>query len=416
MIKYYLSVFFALWCTISVGQDIYGNTALPSHGLRCYSMHNGGDNPIIPSVLFTQDGSSLGNETTSDLDNDIYYFLGRPGTLFMDSNVVHIVDVVNKTHVIDTFGGDSIRHIQYHNDTLWGLYENGISFYDIKTGKLFIYDSLVDGREKGKEFFHWVFNTAFDHENKIYMFTKRGEWTGVLPDTFCYYNINNKVLVKRIIPGGFLFFDYSPADKTVYMPYNGLRASDRMIDSVSGLYKYDPYSNALKMHIKVDTKEWQGAKQFWSLTIDPYRNRMFFILAGTGGPRDTLGMLRINNGKFEKFSLTKSRYWDRIEFLNTYNDNTVDTPLSINCCCILQEELIFYPNPASDKLFIESNNVVLQNVEIFDISGRMLIKESILPKKSKKTELNLTDIRTGLYMLKVTSDKDVQIRTFNIFK
>lgn len=418
MIRYYLLVALFSICKITCAQDIYGSSASPASSnqvieFRKYSIHNAGEDVVLPLVILTQNGSSMGNESTTDLTNHIYFYLGRPATVFMDSNVIHIIDVVNKTHLIDTFGGDSIRHIEYNDDTLWGLYENGISFYEIKTGKIYVYDSIHDGREKGHEFFHWVMCTAFDHENMVYMFTKRGEWTGGLPDTFLYYDIRKRQLTKKLIPGGFFYFDYSTQDKAVYMPYNGLRAADRPNDSVSGLYKYDPYTNVLNLHIKIDNKTWQGRKGFADMTIDPYRNRMFFVLNSSVNTRDTIGMLRINNHRFEKYKTTKSNMWQKIEFLNTYNDTTVDPPLSVNEIAVTEHEILCYPNPTSGMLYIDAGVAEVEVVRIIDISGKNVLTKNLV-EPNNKIEFDISSIPEGHYILKVTTSKGVLTRRFVI--
>lgn len=405
--KYLFLIIILEWCSNSTAQDIYGNSGT---GFRKYSIHSGAESVIRPSVLFTHDGSSMGNESTTDLTNHIYFYLGRPATVFMDSNVIHIIDVVNKTHLIDTFGGDSIRHIEYNDDTLWGLYENGISFYEIKTGKIYVYDSIVNGIEKGSEFFHWVMCTAFDHENMVYMFSKRGEWTGGLPDTFLYYDIRKKQLTKQLIPGGFFYFDYSPQDKAVYMPYNGLRAADRPNDSISGLYKYNPHTNLLKLHMKVDKKLWQGNAHFMDMTLDPFRNRMFFVLNGDGN-RDSIGMIRINNQRFETYKTTISRYWQHIEFLNTYNDTTVDPPLSVNEIAVTEHEILCYPNPTSGMLYIDAGMAEVEVVRIIDISGKNVLTKNLVEPNSK-IEFDISSIPEGHYILKVTTSKGVLTRRF----
>lgn len=398
--------------TTSSAQNIYGSS---SGQFRQFSIHNFGDSVIIPSVLFTQDGSSLGNESTADIKKNIYYYLGRPNVIFADSNVIHKVDVLKKTIVLDTIGGDSIRHIEYCNDTLWGLYDNGISCYDIKTGKLIIYDSIADGSEKGREFFRNVICTAFDSENIVYMFTKRGQWTGLMPDTFLYYDIRSKVLVKNVIPGGFLYFDYLPKDKTVYMPYNGLRAADRTNDSASGVYAYDLYSNKMKLHVKVDAKAWRNTRQFWEITTDPIRNRMFFILTGANNSRDTIAMLRINNKRFEVYKVPNSKSWTEIEFLDTYNDTTRDSKLGVKDTYLRDIELSCYPNPSTGKLFINTGAEVVKLVEVYNLSGKLVFKSNYMINKGI-VELDIHNMLDGQYLLKVQTNSGNASTAFKLIQ
>jgi hypothetical protein len=63
-----------------------------------------------------------------------------------------------------------------------------------------------------------------------------------------------------------------------------------------------------------------------------------------------------------------------------------------------------YPNPAESFITIESNdNAVIQEVTITDIDGRLVHSEAF--KGAGNASLNVSDLASGIYILKLSSDK-----------
>jgi hypothetical protein len=61
-----------------------------------------------------------------------------------------------------------------------------------------------------------------------------------------------------------------------------------------------------------------------------------------------------------------------------------------------------YPNPANSKIFIERKNSEEMQVRLFDITGKQLLGPTI--SKSKITEIDVSRIRRGTYILKLTGN------------
>jgi hypothetical protein len=67
-----------------------------------------------------------------------------------------------------------------------------------------------------------------------------------------------------------------------------------------------------------------------------------------------------------------------------------------------------YPNPANDQITIEnSQNIGDCNLTIFSIDGRKMVDQKL---ESKKTTLNISNWKNGVYYLKITSDNSVETR------
>jgi Secretion system C-terminal sorting domain len=70
---------------------------------------------------------------------------------------------------------------------------------------------------------------------------------------------------------------------------------------------------------------------------------------------------------------------------------------------IQDRNLVISPNPTSD--IIRWNDISLKNAEIMDMSGR-----SILSQKSDNQEINISNLNSGTYILRLSNDKNTFVR------
>lgn len=73
----------------------------------------------------------------------------------------------------------------------------------------------------------------------------------------------------------------------------------------------------------------------------------------------------------------------------------------------------FYPNPASDLITIETSENA--TIELADISGREIILKSTINANQKK-EINIQNLISGIYFVKIYTDKFVSIKKIVIDK
>ncbi len=66
----------------------------------------------------------------------------------------------------------------------------------------------------------------------------------------------------------------------------------------------------------------------------------------------------------------------------------------------LGELVKIYPNPAQDYIEIETNNIVIFNISIFDINGKQLFSEN---RNNKK--IDISKLNKGLYFIKIKTNK-----------
>lgn len=87
--------------------------------------------------------------------------------------------------------------------------------------------------------------------------------------------------------------------------------------------------------------------------------------------------------------------------LKNTNVAGLDEPASIAAVQI-------YPNPASDKIVVESKAGQGMAYEIYDVSGRQLLSGSLV----SKSEIDITSLSKGIYQLKLTSGNESTVRKF----
>ena len=105
------------------------------------------------------------------------------------------------------------------------------------------------------------------------------------------------------------------------------------------------------------------------------KTQEFVDLLNNGGNVYAMDLLNVNNG-FPVFS----RYASVVE----------------NHC---QDNVSVYPNPAKDLIRIEfSDNSDCQSVEIYSIDGRLV---ETFPETSHQTTINIGNLTTGIYIMRV---------------
>lgn len=88
---------------------------------------------------------------------------------------------------------------------------------------------------------------------------------------------------------------------------------------------------------------------------------------------------------------------------NCSNSDTIN--ITINTCTYLNNTndnfINVYPNPFADNIYIDCENLNNFYVEIYNIEQKPIIKKLIT---DKKTKINLNELKSGLYTIKIVTD------------
>ena len=79
------------------------------------------------------------------------------------------------------------------------------------------------------------------------------------------------------------------------------------------------------------------------------------------------------------------------ESTNIYNTQELDS----------EPDIIVYPSPASDILFVQSQTIFMEyvNVTITDISGKILFHSIEKPRYDNTVSLDISVLRRGIYII-----------------
>lgn len=86
---------------------------------------------------------------------------------------------------------------------------------------------------------------------------------------------------------------------------------------------------------------------------------------------------------------------------------------------ITQNDITIYPNPARDYVKVKfeiPNASGKATFDLYDITGRKVISKVMNVEQSVPAELNLSELRSGIYLLKVTLEKDNLNRIVKLVK
>lgn len=119
----------------------------------------------------------------------------------------------------------------------------------------------------------------------------------------------------------------------------------------------------------------------------------------------------LTNGSFIGYQFGNySAYYTLEEAVFTVLCNYFNQPLANQE--IKERPLLVYPNPVKDSLFISGLNGIKTNAQLFDSKGKLVLKQTF----SNDTYLEVSEIKDGLYFLKLESTGGEIKKTFKIVK
>ena len=72
-----------------------------------------------------------------------------------------------------------------------------------------------------------------------------------------------------------------------------------------------------------------------------------------------------------------------------------------------QSTFNLYPNPATETLFITSENNLIEKIAVYSINGKLVLSE-----KENVNQLNVSSLSNGLYFVEITSENGTAIQKF----
>lgn len=113
----------------------------------------------------------------------------------------------------------------------------------------------------------------------------------------------------------------------------------------------------------------------------------------------TLGEVVINSVSSNNLTLNQGFHQTQWDFLG------IEDNKNLSCISV-------FPNPTNDILFISTDVDHLFNLELFDVNGKLILKNFI---SSSSSQMSLRNFPSGKYSL-LFKDKDEVVKTFNLIK
>jgi hypothetical protein len=104
------------------------------------------------------------------------------------------------------------------------------------------------------------------------------------------------------------------------------------------------------------------------------------------------------------YRITKDGYNDLTGSLDVVDENVIKNisfTSTVGIVSLADFHIKIYPNPTSDKFFIEGNEIINANVEIRNITGMLILSRKI---KSIKTMIDLSSEAKGIYFIKIYNE------------
>lgn len=183
----------------------------------------------------------------------------------------------------------------------------------------------------------------------------------------------------------------------------GVPFTDRP-DSLVGWYKYAPVGNdggnivAILFNANRDTIA--VAPFFPSGTVNNYtyfKTAFQYRLPDT--PTEALFILASSGTSGSQ--VNTKMYVDDLAVV--YDDGTVSL-----ADILAKNKIALYPNPASDKLFINITGTQNASVSIFDITGKKVAQHQL---GEKVNNINITSLAGGMYVYQVTDENNSVLKT-----
>jgi hypothetical protein len=74
---------------------------------------------------------------------------------------------------------------------------------------------------------------------------------------------------------------------------------------------------------------------------------------------------------------------------------------------------VLYPNPANTILYIDNGDIAMQELLLYDVSGRLLKRVSVY---ANTTSLDVSDLQNGIYLIKITTRDAAFVRKIQVVR
>jgi uncharacterized protein YlaI len=154
------------------------------------------------------------------------------------------------------------------------------------------------------------------------------------------------------------------------------------------------------------------------------RNPIRTFLTDTNGLKITLPAVGSTITNTFTYNPTSKPYWDpaRLKVIAWIQDfttkaiiNAGNVSLTTDNDDILSDTNVeVYPNPTFSDLNIDMyNGLNIQDIKVYSIDGKLMLNENLNTKKLSSHIINVSNLNTGLYILRINTEEGIITKKFN---
>jgi hypothetical protein len=376
-------------------------------------MH-GSTEPAL-TITAPEDGSTLYTTTVSVTFNVENFTVGDNAGGTDDGYVVYTLDAGTETNLFTTDAFDlSGLSLGEHTLNMWLADNNGVSLdpavtYTVtftidEVQALSIYDiqyTTVEGDgtypslETGNTVSTSGIVTAVDEGTAFFIQDGAGAWNGIY-----VYDMNTVAEGDEVALTGEVVEYYGLTQLTNISSFEILSSGNTLPEATvvsTADANMEDYESVL---VKVENAECTDAD-----TESNY---------GMWTVNDGSGALLIDDDLYAFAPTATTNYHVTGVGFYSYSDSKIlprsaeDIEEAVSVSEITATAVRLYPNPANDVLFISSDSDV-NRVEVYNLLGQNVMSTNI---DSKQTELNVSDLDAGMYLIKVYDENGAQTHRF----
>ena len=142
----------------------------------------------------------------------------------------------------------------------------------------------------------------------------------------------------------------------------------------------------------------------WNLQYRLLNNGEWTTVVVTGSPCYSINGL-INNEDYE----VRVQAVCAEDNLSDWSEILIATATNSSIDSYLLNSITLYPNPANDIVNVQCTMYNVQDVEVFDVYGKVI---NTINVTDNPTRINVSGLANGMYFVRVTTDEGVATKTF----
>ncbi|MGO3183916.1 MAG: T9SS type A sorting domain-containing protein [Aequorivita sp.] len=167
-------------------------------------------------------------------------------------------------------------------------------------------------------------------------------------------------------------------------------------------FYYDDNNNCIKWEHK--TGNTVTTKYEYEYDMD-YTVDQLVLPVNPEDDTDTESLVEMSNMVTLKHWYTENDIGDLVyvcDYIYTYD--LIGT-MGVQSPGFLADNMLIYPNPASDLITISGNNTIINNINVLDTTGKLVLKETNLNRK--ETNLDVSQLQSGVYYIRLLTPKGI---------